>query len=101
MLVNEQTTGFRGDQVQRQLELRAAIASQAVKDVAGEALGMDADQRRRTRRGSQIAHLQDYGFLGVLSEAALEPEDPKLSIAGWELGFSHFAQPRRQGTFHR
>jgi hypothetical protein len=55
----------------------------------------------RTRRGSQIAHLQDYGFLGVLSEAALEPEDPKLSIAGWELGFSHFAQPRRQGTFHR
>ncbi len=43
MLIDQQAAACFGDQVERELQLRAAIAAQAVKDIAGEALRMDAN----------------------------------------------------------
>ena len=51
VLVNQQAGAFLRDAFERDLELRAAIAAQAVEDVAREALRMDAHQRApRPRR---------------------------------------------------
>src|SRR5579885_1933481 len=47
MFVNQQAAALFGDRFQRELQLGAAIAAQAVKDVAGQALRVNADQRRR------------------------------------------------------
>ena len=46
VLVDEQAAALLGDALERQFQLRAAVAAQAVEDVSGEALGMDAHQGR-------------------------------------------------------
>ena len=44
--VDQQPAAFLGDGAQRDFQLRPAIAAQAVKHVAGQALRVDAHQRR-------------------------------------------------------
>ena len=56
--------------LQGDLQLRPAIAAQAVKDVAGQALRVDAHEGRRAV--GEFAHLQDDGFLGAVACGGLE-----------------------------
>ena len=59
LLVDQDAGAFVADHRQRKFELLAAIAAQGMEDVAGQALGMDAHQRRR---GLHVAHHQSNGF---------------------------------------
>src|SRR5437762_13894113 len=45
-LVDQNTSASRGDALQRKVELCAAVASDRAKNVAGQTLGMDANERR-------------------------------------------------------
>ena len=45
MLVDQQAAAFFGNQVERELQLRAAVAAEAMEDIAGEALGVNANKR--------------------------------------------------------
>ena len=71
VLVDQQAAAFAGDALERDLELRAAIAAQAVEHVAGQALRMDAHQRRGSP--AEIAHLQHHGFF----DAAIADRRPR------------------------
>ena len=85
-------TAFGGDRMQGQLELSAAIATQAVEYVAGETLGMDAHQGRAT---GEVAHRENHSFLHGGSRDAgnrsFESENSEVSETGGKIGFGHFA----------
>jgi hypothetical protein len=90
--IDDQAAPFAGYFFQSDLELSAAIAAQAVKDVAGEALGMNSHKRswplmpdvshdecdRFFKTGAAIGHV----------EAALEAVDAERPVFGGEIGFS-------------
>ena len=80
--------------LKRNLQLRPAIAAQAVERVAGQALRMNAQQRRSGGRvAAQISHRQHGSFLHHIvraagsCEMALETEYPELSVFGGKIGF--------------
>ena len=100
LLVEEDAGAGVGDGGHGELELLAAVAAEGVEDVAGEALGVDADDGRR---GVDVAHDQGYGGFGAdggggdvvvagsgVVDDALEAEDAELSPAGGEVGFGYF-----------
>ena len=60
-LVDDEPAPLGGNFAEGDFELGPAIASQAMENVSGQALRMDAQQRRRPI--VHVAHLQDYGFL--------------------------------------
>ena len=59
--IDQQAAPFARDFVERHFQLAAAIATQAVEDIAGEALGMNAHERGRAG-AVEITHLQDGGM---------------------------------------
>ena len=65
MLVDQQAAAFVGDRLQRQFKLRAAIAAQAVEDVAGQALRNGCAPAAAADR-RQIAHLQHHRFFHAI-----------------------------------
>ena len=91
MLINQQTPLFGHDLIERQLELRAAIAAQAVEDITREALRVDADQRSTELR-IQISQLQDDGFLGFSGANTFKPINAEASEAGGKIRLGDFAQ---------
>src|SRR5580700_1697572 len=78
VLIDQQATSFFGDQVERQLQLRPAIAAQAVEDVAGEALRVDANEGR-LGVGGNIAHPEHDTLLDFRPIGAFEAEDAKMA----------------------
>ena len=99
VLVDQETASEAGDGFERDFELGAAIAAEAVKDVAGQTLGMNADERRLA--GREIAHLQGDGFLGpAVRQLTAKPEDPEEAKFRWEVRFGHLFQPKRRGIVH-
>ena len=95
MLVDDQPAPLIGDAFERNLELRAAVAAQAVEHVAGQALGVNPHQGRRT--DLDIPHLQNHGFFAAAGVHPLESVDSKLAEARREIGFGHLLQPKRRG----
>ena len=83
---------------QRDFQLRPAIAAQAVEDVAGEALRVDAHQGRRAL--GEVAHFEHDGFLGAGAGGGFEAEDPKHAELCGKVRFGHFREPRRSGFTH-
>jgi hypothetical protein len=73
--------------LKRQFKLLPAIAAQRPKDIAGEALRMDTNQRRL---GVDVAHDESYGFfpaaLAFTQEITLKTQDAELSPTGREIG---------------
>jgi hypothetical protein len=69
-----------------------------MENVAGQALGMDANQRRAA---SQIAHLERHGFF-VLRRAAAASKavDPKRAKFSGKVRFGHFFKRRRGVIVH-
>jgi hypothetical protein len=89
VFVNNQTAAFPGNFFESDFELPAAIAAEAVEDVAGEAFGMDAQQRRRPVM--DVAHFEDDSLLNprfsLHAGPAFESEDPKKTVLGRKIGF--------------
>lgn len=96
LLIEENAGAFRGDFGEGELELEAAVAAEGAEDVAGEALGVDADERRG---GVDVAHdesdeafnLRGCGGLGRavgqrLGGLALKAEDAEVAPAAGEIG---------------
>jgi len=73
--------------------MRAAIAPEAVKDVPGEALGMDADQGRGL--AGNVPHAQHDGFLSTGAVPGFESEDPEMAEPAGEIGLGYFLQHHR------
>ena len=94
-----QTAPFGGDTGKRDFELRAAIAAEAMKHITGQALGVDADQRRAA--GGEIAHLQHDRLFGAVSPFAFESVDPKGTKLRRKIGFGHLVQARLWGFLHK
>ena len=80
--------------MQSKLKLGPAIATQAVEDVASEALRMDANQ---WRVAGKIAHLKDDRFLRriVACPESFKSEDSKMPETGGKIRFSDFAGVER------
>jgi len=87
MLINQQPAPFRHNLIERQLELRTAIAAQAVKYVARQALGMNANEQRPSRR-TWIAQLEYYGLFRFDFPHAFEAEYAESSETGGKVRFS-------------
>ena len=98
MLVDEQAAALLGDALERNFKLRAAIAAQAVKHVSGEALGMNANQRRGA--GGQVPHFQHDGFFGEVAIAAFESIDPEGAELRRKGRFGHFREPQPGEVIH-
>jgi hypothetical protein len=97
MLVNDHAAAFIGDAIERELQLRAAVTAQAMKNVAGEALRVDSHQRRIASH--HVAHVQNYGFFDAIRHMPCESKDPEGAIFGREIGFGYLFQPKG-GTLH-
>ncbi len=93
-LIHDQAAPGCGNLRQSDLQLRPAVAAQAVEYVAGEALGMDAHERRRI--DGDIAHDERDGFFEIraaVGEAGppFESEDAEWAILGGEVGLGSLA----------
>src|SRR5262245_23921169 len=88
--VDQNPSAGLSDHGERHLQLLAAIAAQGAEDVAGEALRMDANQRRLS---VNVAHDQGYGFFhtAVAIKKAFKSHNAELSPASGEIGLSHLA----------
>ncbi len=105
-LVDQQPAAFGGDGSEGDFELGAAIAAQAVKDVAGEALRVDAHQGRRI--GREIAHGESDRLFGTGAAAsfqtaagvAFKTVDAEETELSWEIGFGGLGEPDRGEFAH-
>ncbi len=97
LLVEEDARAGVGDFAESQFELETAIAAKGTEDIAGEALGVDADQRRC---GVNVAHDEGHEAFDLFAlesaffatrarprELTLEAQDPEGSPAGGEIRF--------------
>lgn len=89
-LVDDQASASGANFGQCNFELGPAVAAQAMENVAGEALGMDAHERRGI--ALNVAHYQRDGFFDVHTCVAFESEDPKRAVLGGEVSLSDLAQ---------
>src|SRR5579864_7495963 len=98
LLVNQHAGALFGDHRKRHLELLPAIAAQRREDVAGEALGMNADQRRGREH---VSHHQGDGLLfraiTAISEGGFEAIDPEPSPAGRKISRGELSNGARRG----
>jgi hypothetical protein len=99
LLVEEDAGAFVGDALEGEVELVVAVAAQRVKDVAGEALGVDADDGRLAM---DIAHDEGDGAFDRFARGiaglrdAFEAKDAKLTPAGGEVGVSDFGEAEKR-----
>ena len=99
LFVEQDAGALTGDEAEREVELVMAVAAEGVEDVSGEALGVDADQRRGF--GVEVAHGErdgvfDLAAVGVGVEVArlgeaFKAEDAEVSPAGGEVGIGDLA----------
>jgi hypothetical protein len=105
LLVDQDAGALFDDAIHGELELLAAVAAQRAEDVAGQALGVDADQRRR---GVNVAmHEGDAAFdatecNGIAGTAGLglgdhtfKAVDAEMSPAGGEVGLRYLTDRDR------
>jgi hypothetical protein len=71
-------------------ELGAAVAAEAVENVAGEALGVNPHERRGI--GCDVAHDEGDGFFYTRRRAALEAKDSEGAVFGGEVGLGDLAE---------
>src|ERR1700722_10040825 len=71
-----------------------------MEDIAGEALRMDAYQRRQRALGD-FAHPENRGFCHAILRETFESVDAKVSKPGWKIRFGDLAQPERGRYMHQ
>src|SRR5260370_157512 len=91
MLVNQQPSALFGYQVERKLQLRSAVAAQAVKHVARQAFRVDAHQRRLVA-GGNLAHSQHHAFLNLAAERAFKAVDAEVPESAGKIRFGDFGE---------
>ena len=74
----------------RQLQLLAAIAAQAVENVARQALRMNPHQHRLGRL--DVAHLQHHRVFRLFAVHALKPQNAEVSEAAGKIGLGDLAE---------
>ena len=108
LLVKKNACASFGDFFERELKLEAAVAAEGAEDISSEALGVDANQRRR---GVDIAHDEsDEALDGRLrrgcagaaglgcGEAAFKSEDAEVSPARRKIGLGNFLNAFQRHT---
>jgi len=105
LLVDQDAGAFVDDALHGELELLAAVAAQRAKDVAGEALGMNADDGRR--RVDIAEHKCDAAFYATggrritrptglrLGNDTFKTMDAEMSPAGGEVCLRYLADRDR------
>ncbi len=107
VFVEQNASAFVRDSGEREFELLAAVAAERVEDVAGKALGVDADDGRGA--GGDVAHDErDGGFdancgrwecfvAGLrIFDGAFEAEDAEVTPARGEVGIGHLANREKR-----
>ena len=112
LLVEKDACASFADFFERELQLEAAVAAEGTEDVAGEALRVNADERRR---GVDVTHDEsnealNRGLRGGLrrgcirtaglrcGEPALKAEDAEVSPARREIGLGDFLNAFQRHT---
>ncbi len=100
LFVEKNSNTFGGDAFERQLKLGAAVAALRAEDIAGEALGVDADDRCRgmnvaMHEGDEAINLRFCGGIGGAADCecrfvALETKNAEVAPARGEIGFGFF-----------
>lgn len=95
LLIEEQACAFGGDAGESELELEAAVAAERAEDVAGEALGVDADEGWggvdvAHDEGDEAFNLRGRGRVWRaagkrLGGLALKAENAEMAPAGGEV----------------
>ena len=79
---NEAAANF-ANRLEGHFQLLPAIATQAVEDIAGKALGVDAQERRRGF--VELTQGHRYGLFPLLTHAPLKSVDAEVAKLGWEI----------------
>jgi hypothetical protein len=64
-----------------------------VEHIAGQALGMDTNQRRGIC--GDVAHFESYRLLNFALDAALETVNAEEAKLRWEIGFRRLPDSKR------
>jgi len=112
LLVEKDAGAVLGDEAEGELELLTAVAAKRVKDIAGQALGVNA---KNGSRGVEIAHDQGYGLFNApggrgefvvagqrMLDGALEAEDTEVAPSRGKVGVGYLAYAyERHGSIIR
>src|SRR6185437_3342513 len=90
VFVNQQPASFGRDGFESQLQLRPAVAAQAVKHVARKALRMNPHQRRTALL--QVAHFERHYFLGFGTRGVSESVDPEVPETAGEIRLGNLSK---------
>ena len=96
-LIDQDSGAAFGNSFQREVELIAAIAAAGPEHIAGQALGMDAQQGRLF--GNRIPHHERENILGLV--LGFETEKPECSKRRGEAGFRDFNNFHKAGSISR
>jgi hypothetical protein len=101
VLVEEDAGAGLGDEAEGEVKLVVAVAAEGVKDVSGEALGVDADERGDAFSGGgggvEVADGEGDGGVDALKAGGrwgsdgFKAEDTEVTPAGGEVGVGYFA----------
>jgi len=87
LLINENAGALLGDHGEGHFELLAAVAAQGTEDVSGEALGVDANERRA---GLHVSHNQGNGLFRLgARNAQRKAVNEEMSPTRGEFGGRH------------
>jgi two-component system, LytTR family, sensor kinase len=89
LFVDDEAAAGGGDGLEGEFKLSAAVATQAVENVAGEALGVNPDEHRFG--SGDIAHDDRDGLLAPGFGGALEAVDAELAEPSGQIGFGDLA----------
>jgi hypothetical protein len=93
LFVDENARALLRDHRKSHFELLAAIAAQRPKNIASQALGVNANERRT---GLDVAHDQGNGFFGFGGRCPQsEPVNQEVSPSGGEISGSNLFDLRR------
>jgi hypothetical protein len=100
VFVEENAGALLGDEAESEVELVVAVAAEGVEHVSGEALGVDAHERRKlfsgSRGGGEVAHGEGDGGVDALEASGggvsdgFKAEDAEVSPAGGEVSVGYF-----------
>jgi len=91
MLIDEQSALLLNDLIERQLELRTAVAAETVEYVAGQTLGVNT-REGRPHCWREIADLESNRFFGTDGADAFKTKDPEFSKSAGEVCFGNFPE---------
>jgi hypothetical protein len=98
MFVDDHAPAFFTESIQSQFELRATVASQAMKHIASKTFGMNP---YKGRGAGQVTETKNYSFFDARRVLAFKAEYAEVAETAWKVRFCYFDELEFRGDNHQ